>query len=110
MSDEFSPHLTALRHSVAAGFQFQQFPEGLSGARLRAGTIEVLLVRDTTDCVGARYRLDDLERPAPQALWSMAGTVAEVIDGLLGLPPHGEPGAPSLARSKGLWLPRSPRL
>jgi hypothetical protein len=106
VSDEFAPHLTALRRCVGAGFQFQQFPEGISGARTRAGVIEVLLVRDTTDCVAARYRLDDLERPRPPALWSMAGSVAEVVDGLLGLPVHGEPGAPNLARSSGLWLPR----
>ncbi|WP_116044464.1 hypothetical protein [Amycolatopsis palatopharyngis] len=109
MSDDFAPHLVALRHAVAAGFQFQQLAEGLSGARMRAGTIEVLLVRDTTDCVAARYRLDDLERPGPCALWSAGGTVAEIVDRLLGLPQHGESGAPSLARSSGLWLPRSPR-
>ncbi|SFA84255.1 hypothetical protein SAMN05216266_101785 [Amycolatopsis marina] len=97
MNEEFAPHLAALRRCVDAGFQFQQLPEGLSGTRTRLATIEVLLVRDTHDCVAARYRLDDLERPRPHALWSAMGTVAEVVNGLLSLPPHGEPGAPRLA-------------
>jgi hypothetical protein len=87
MRDEFAPHLAALRRCVDAGFRFQQFPEGISGARTRAGTIEVLLVRDTADCVAARYRLDDLERPQPLALWSASGTVRDIIDALLALPP-----------------------
>ncbi|WP_263252108.1 hypothetical protein [Saccharopolyspora rosea] len=66
--------------------------------------------RSAHDAVGARFRADDLERGSPSAVWHRSGSVAEVVAGLLELPPHGTPGgAPGLAheRAPDLWLPHS---
>lgn len=57
------------------------------------------------DALAARFRVEDLESSSPQAVWHRYGPVAEAVRALLELPPHGSPGAPSLARSRSLWLP-----
>lgn len=103
----FVPHLDALRRCGAGGFQYMAIPDALYGFRSRCGAMDVLLVCDVTDARAARYRSDDLDRPEPAAaLWSVSGTVADVVDQLLALPPHGSPGAPQRATVRtDLWLP-----
>jgi hypothetical protein len=95
---EFAPHLAALGRCVDEGFRFHSITDGLHGYRIRAQAIEVLLVRDASEALAARYRMADLDDPGPvAALWSAGGSVAAVVAGLLSLPKHGDRGAPSLA-------------
>jgi hypothetical protein len=95
---EFAPHLAALSRCVEEGFRFREIPDGLHGFRIRAQAIEVLLIRDVSEALAARYRMADLDNPGQvAALWSAGGSVAAVVAGLLSLPNHGDRGAPSLA-------------
>jgi hypothetical protein len=95
---EFAPHLAALARCVEEGFRFREIADGLHGSRIREQAIEVLLIRDVSEALAARYRMADLDNSGPvAALWSAGGSVADVVAGLLSLPRHGERGAPSLA-------------
>jgi len=94
---EFAPHLAALQRCVDAGFTFRELPAGISGSRTRSGAIDVLLVRSYDQALAARYRLNELEYPRAQALWSLDGSVVGVVTDLLALPFHDERGAQSLA-------------
>jgi hypothetical protein len=96
---EFAPHLAALGRCVEEGFRFREITGGLHGFRIRAEALDILLVRDVSAALAARYRMADLDDRGPAAaLWSADGSVAQVVAGLLSLPKHGERGAPSLAR------------
>ncbi|WP_235883520.1 hypothetical protein [Saccharopolyspora elongata] len=104
------PHLDALRASVLAGFRFLHLPRFddvlvLQGLRIAHGAMDMFRASSADDALAARFRVEDLESSSPQAVWHRYGPVAEAVRALLELPPHGSPGAPSLARSRSLWLP-----
>ncbi|WP_344924689.1 hypothetical protein [Saccharopolyspora gregorii] len=68
--------------------------DAVQGFRVRAGAMDVYLVRAEQDALAARFRVDDLEDPVPHAIWHRRGSVAGVVAELLALPAHGAPGAP----------------
>lgn len=115
-----TPHIDAIRASVRAGFRFHHLPgptalrsadvEAICGFRAAFGAMDTYVVRGMDDAVAARYRLDDLDQPCPPTLWHLRGTTVEVVRAVLALPPHGTPGAPSLAiaRPSELWTPGRP--
>ncbi|MEV6234911.1 hypothetical protein AB0L88_44295 [Saccharopolyspora shandongensis] len=96
---------------MRAGFQFHHLPalddlRAIQGIRVSSGAIDVYLAEAPHLASAARFRVEDIEFGiAPPSLWYRNGTVDEVVYALVDLPPHGSPGAPSLARSRSLWLP-----
>ncbi len=128
------PHLDALRASVNRGFQFihrsdphgrtlagpelvaaaQQDPRaphiGLVYAyRLRGPVVDTYIVVDLHNAVGQRVRAEEWGERRTEALWSITGSVAEVVYAVLDLPDPDTPGAPRVARRRpggGLWLPQ----
>lgn len=111
-SDEESEHFTAIARARAAGFRFLHLRDGIGIVAIHAertapgGAVETITLRARTEAVAARYRPADYERGG-DPLWQHTGTVAEVIDELLALPPHEAAGAPNRAQpaSSALWLP-----
>ncbi|MGP4019077.1 hypothetical protein [Saccharopolyspora sp. 5N708] len=105
------PHLDALRASVQAGFRFLHLPRfddvlAVQGLRVSHGAMDMFRARSADDALAARFRIEDLERGSPPAVWHRYGSVADVVMELLGLPPHGAANAPSLARARlDLWVP-----
>ncbi|MEV0049785.1 hypothetical protein AB0H34_04715 [Saccharopolyspora shandongensis] len=107
------PHLGAVEASVRAGFRFSYLPTldgvlAVQGFRVLDGAMDMYLARSAFDALAARIRVDDLEfHASPSPLWHARGAVADVVMELLGLPPHGSPGAPVLALSRPseLWVP-----
>ncbi|WP_190823488.1 hypothetical protein [Saccharopolyspora pogona] len=105
-TSEEAPHIAALLLAVDARFQFLHFSEAIYAERwCSSGVVETIALRGMSEAVAARIRVEDYPHGDP--LWQEIGTVAEVIDALLALPPHGHPGAPMLARhaSSSLLLP-----
>lgn len=111
-SDEEAEHLTAIARARAAGFRFLHLRDGIGIVAIHAertapgGAVETITLRARTEAVAARYRADDYEH-GNDPLWQHTGTVADVIDELLALPPHGTPAAPSRSQPapSTLWLP-----
>ncbi|MGI8308722.1 hypothetical protein [Saccharopolyspora hattusasensis] len=106
------PHLGAVEASVRAGFRFSYLPAvdgvlAVQGIRVRHGAMDMYLARSASDALAARVRVDDLEFHSSPPLWHARGAVADVVMELLGLPPHGSPGAPALtlSRPSELWIP-----
>lgn len=107
------PHFGALEASVRAGFRFTYLPAlddvlAVQGIRVQDGAMDMYLAQSAFDALAARVRIDDLEfHTSPSPLWHARGAVADVVMELLALPPHGSPGAPSLARTRPseLWIP-----
>ena len=105
--------IEAVQASVRAGFRFRYLPTidnivALQGIRISSGAMDMYLAQAPGDAIAARFRIDDLEQGrTPQALWHRRGAVTDVVFGLLELPPHGSPGAPTLARLRpsDLWVP-----
>lgn len=67
-----------------------------------SGSADAVMVRYTTDV--AALRTDH----AGGVVWQREGTLTEVVDGLLALPPPAASGAPRLVRGRspsGLWVP-----
>lgn len=66
-----------------------------------SGSADAILVRYTTDA--AALRTDD----DGGIVWQREGGLAEVVEGLVLLPPPGTPGAPALVKATGplLWTP-----
>ena len=66
-----------------------------------SGSADAIMVRYTTDA--AALRTDD----DGGIVWQREGTLAEVVEGLVLLPPPWAPGAPSLVKATGprLWTP-----
>lgn len=99
-------HLLDLRD---AGWQF--FPRtGVDGELVEvrgvrtwpgSGSADAIMVRYTTDA--AALRTDD----DGGIVWQREGSLVDVVEGLITLPPPGTPGAPSLvkATSPRLWTP-----
>lgn len=108
---EERPHIEALKRATTAGFTPLRLPgvPGIYAERRRRGAVETYTIVAMTDAKAARWREEDYGRRGAGPLWETSGTVAEVIRELLALPPHGERGAPSLAKrpSNDLWLPGS---
>ncbi|SNR98886.1 hypothetical protein SAMN06265360_1592 [Haloechinothrix alba] len=110
-------HLAALRRSVAAGFGFVHLHDhgglaAIHAERWRDGAVDTVTVRAAGEALAARYRAEDYGRAGAHPLWQATGSVADVVDRLLELPPHGTPAAPSRAvrpRDQ-LWLPQGVRL
>ncbi|GAA4840249.1 hypothetical protein GCM10025787_21350 [Saccharopolyspora rosea] len=97
------------------GFRFRHLPSTgdiaeVQGFRVEHGAIDIFRARSADDALGARFRVEDLERGSSAALWHRCGPVADVVTELLALPPHDTGGAPGLAavRAPDLWLPRPP--
>ncbi|MGC7102741.1 hypothetical protein ACPZ19_49425 [Amycolatopsis lurida] len=67
------------------------------------GTADALMVRYATDA--AALRTDH----AGGVVWQREGDLAEVVDGLLALPPPDAPGAPHLVKATApmLWTPQN---
>lgn len=106
------PHLAAVGASMRAGFRFRHLPStadirALQGFRMHRGALDVYLVHAPDEAIAARFRLEDMERPAPQPLWHERGAVADVVTALLALPDHGASGAPARTRHSPscLWVP-----
>ncbi|WP_246869003.1 hypothetical protein [Saccharopolyspora sp. ASAGF58] len=107
------PHLAALEASVRSGFRFTHLPKvdsvlAVQGFRVREGAMDMFLARSAFDALAARVRVEDLEfHASPSPLWHARGAVADVVMELLGLPPHGSPGAPTVtcSRPSDLWVP-----
>ncbi|MEU6133196.1 hypothetical protein ABZ805_28795 [Saccharopolyspora sp. NPDC047091] len=100
MEARFGSHLGVIAATVRAGFRFRYLPslaeiDAVQGFRVRAGAMDVYLVRAEQDALAARFRVDDLEDPVPHAIWHRRGSVADVVADLLALPAHGTPGAPT---------------
>jgi hypothetical protein len=57
-----------------------------------SGSADAIMVRFTTDA--AALRTDE----SGGIVWKREGTLAEIVDGLITLPPPGTPGAPRLVR------------
>ena len=103
MEARFGAHLGVIAATVRAGFRFRYLPslanvEAVQGFRVRDGAMDVYLVRAEDDALAARFRVEDLEEPTPQAIWHRRGSVADAVSELLGLPAHGMPGAPAAPR------------
>lgn len=99
MEVRFGSHLGVIAATVRAGFRFRYLPSlaeivAVQGFRVRGGAMDVYLVRAEDDALAARFRVEDLEDPTPQAIWHRRGSVADVVAELLELPAHGTPGAP----------------
>lgn len=107
------PHLRAVEASVRAGFRFSHLPDvdnllAVQGFRVHHGAMDMFLARSAFDALAARVRVEDLDfHWSPPPLWHARGAVADVVTELLELPPHGSPGAPTLAGSRpsDLWIP-----
>ncbi|MGW5644861.1 hypothetical protein ACWEV3_34725 [Saccharopolyspora sp. NPDC003752] len=105
--------IEAVEASARAGFRFRHLPTldnllAVQGIRVSAGAMDMYMAEAPGKAIGARFRIEDLELDrTPPALWHRHGPVPDVVFGLLELPPHGSPGAPTLARScpSGLWVP-----
>lgn len=111
-TDEEAPHITTIRRSMHAGFQFLHIPDAgghavavIHAERSRDSCIEIYTVRAMHEAVAARFRTEDYPDGAP--VWQEHGTVDEVVTALLELPPPGAPGEPNRTRrrSSSLWLP-----
>ena len=108
------PHMQAIEASLRVGFQFRHLPTldnllAVQGIRVASGAMDIFMASSATDALAARFRVEDLERGTPPALWHRHGSVAEVVFKLLELPPHGTAGAPVLAAApiSDLWVPPS---
>ncbi|MQA07492.1 MAG: hypothetical protein GEU98_02880 [Pseudonocardiaceae bacterium] len=108
--DAIAPHIAAIVRSKDAGFRFLHVRDkhsviAIHAERWRFGAVDAYTVRAPSEAMAARFRAEDYGRGDP--LWQVTGTVAEVITELLGLPPHGAPGAPTRARPapSELWIP-----
>jgi len=102
LPDWLRPHIESIKESRRAGFSFLYLPNlkniaAIQGFRQAHGAMDVYSAASVSDAVAARYRLDDLDRNRPCPLWTAHGSVSDVVTELLRLPPHGSPGAPSLA-------------
>lgn len=66
-----------------------------------ADWVDTVMVLSATDAKALRANPDD------EVVWTREGTLEDVVDGLLQLPPPGEPGAPRLVRGAAprLWKP-----
>ncbi|PWW50279.1 hypothetical protein [Actinokineospora spheciospongiae] len=74
----------------------------LDGVRIWSDYVaDAVRIRSETDCFGTRTD------PDGGVLWHRAGTLAELVDGLLELPAPGTHGAPALVigRAPTLWTP-----
>lgn len=116
-TDSEQPHLAAIQASVSAGFRFANLADqgqrgeliAIYAERWHAGVVDTYAVMDETEAWGARFRAEDYREGGDNPLWHIAGTTAEVITQLLGLPQPGSPGAPLRAfrTPSELWLPRA---
>lgn len=108
------PHLKALARCVEAGFRFLHMPNSVGQiAAIHAerlsirGAVDQVILRHWDKAAASRTRLEDY--PDGHPLWQTQGSVAYVISELLGLPPHGTPGAPvAVLRASALWRPGDP--
>jgi hypothetical protein len=119
MTDEERPHIEAIGQTMQEGFRFLHLRsddgrviDAVYAERWRDGALDTYTVLGMTEAMAARYPAPG--GPAdvdPHPVWHAAGSVHEVITGLLMLPRHGEPGAPSqqLPTPSNLWLPPSAR-
>lgn len=110
------PHIEAIEASVRAGFGFRYLPAfprmlAIQGFRRRSGAMDMYMTHGHDSALAARFRLEDLDKPNPSALWHRHGDVAEVVNELLELPEHGTFGTPVLARAliSDLWVPPNTR-
>lgn len=110
-TEEEVPHITAIRQSVEAGFQFLHLRDAdgrqitaINAERTRGGVVETYTVQAMDVAIAARFRVE--EYPHGDPLWQQHGTVEEVITALLRLPAPGAPEAPERTRRRpsGLWL------
>ncbi|RRO17041.1 hypothetical protein EIL87_12260 [Saccharopolyspora rhizosphaerae] len=108
-TDDETPHITAIRRSVDAGFRFLHLSDAdgreviaIHAECFRGGVVDTYTVRAMNEAVGARFRADDY--PDGDPLWQHHGPVVDVVTALMALPPPGVRGAPSqtLRRSSGL--------
>lgn len=110
--DWLHPHIQAVEDTRRAGFAFLYLPNlanmsTFQGFREAHGAMDVYSATAASDAVAARYRREDLDCDRPRPLWTAHGSVTDVVTELLQLPPHGSPGAPSLALALpgDLWVP-----
>ncbi|MEV5543943.1 hypothetical protein AB0L13_44755 [Saccharopolyspora shandongensis] len=102
-------HIQAIEDTRRAGYRFVYLPNLESLTMLQAfhpshGATDWYCAASATEAIGARFVIDF---GRPRQLWQACGSVTDVIGELLQLPPHGSPGAPSLALSgpSDLWVP-----
>lgn len=113
MDDGYAAGIAAIARATDAGFRFLHVRDangeviGIHAERRRSGAVDTFDVTDVDEAHATRYRVDDFGRTGGDPIWQTSGTVPEVINDLLALPPHGTAGAPSLARRarSGMWLP-----
>jgi len=69
--------------------------------QLDADWVDTIMVLSPTDAKGLRAN------PDGDVVWSLEGTLDDVVNGLLALPPPGAPGAPRLIKgpTSRLWTP-----
>ncbi|GAB3494584.1 hypothetical protein [Amycolatopsis cihanbeyliensis] len=106
------PHIAALVRSMDEGFRFLHLRDGaevtaIHAERWRHGAVDAFTVREPEMAFGLRLRTEDYPHGDP--LWQRCGSVAEVVAGLLELPPHGGPGAPTRTAGARMWLPSDVR-
>ena len=98
-----------IRDLCRAGFGFVHHRDeageiaAVQAVRVHAGLIETVLIHGKHEALAARCR----DEPRAAVLWHQAGSTADVITALLGLPAPGTRSAPSLAGRTpiGLWIP-----
>ncbi|SDY70368.1 hypothetical protein SAMN05216215_103310 [Saccharopolyspora shandongensis] len=102
-------HIQAIEDTCRAGYRFLYLPNLENLTMLQAfhsahGATDWYCAGSATEAIGSRFVLDF---GRPRQLWQACGSVTDVIGELLQLPPHGSPGAPSLALSgpSDLWVP-----
>jgi hypothetical protein len=111
-TEEEKPHIDAISRAVLLGFDQLPLPEApvLFYSRRLESVVETIQIAAMDEATAARWNAHEyvrrFERSAPP-IWQKDGTVAEVIEELLELPPPGTPGAPTLGLrpSSSLLLP-----
>lgn len=102
-------HLSALSKAGHAGFKFVHLKDdhgvtAIFAERRSQYGVESFICCGPTEAAGARYRAEDY--PTGDPVWQIAGTVQEVVLGLLELPAR--PPQLAVRRSSSLWTPGEP--
>lgn len=98
------PELQRLLDLLGSGWQFGHWYDDGQLTKIVAwhgwpdGSADALRVRYTTDAAGRRID------PHGAVVWEREGTLGDVVDGLLSLPPPDTPGAPRLVKAASTWL------
>jgi hypothetical protein len=101
ITEEEQPHIDAICRAVLLGFDQLPLPDApvVFYSRQLESVVETIQIVSMDEAIAARWNAHEyvrrFDRFSPP-VWQQHGTVAEVIELLLELPPPDTPGAPTL--------------